>query len=112
MRPDGRSFAPQVALEPRAYDGTELEAAHTARGIRIDTGTAATRWRGERMDYDLAVWVLSNRPSSDASKSSALIGDELKGELDVPDVSAETSITTQSRTVQRGACPPTTEDGS
>jgi len=27
-------------------------------GIRIDCDTAATRWRGERMDYDLGVWLL------------------------------------------------------
>jgi hypothetical protein len=27
-------------------------------GIEIDCDTAATRWRGERMDYELGVWVL------------------------------------------------------
>jgi hypothetical protein len=27
-------------------------------GIEIDSDTAATRWRGERMDYELGVWVL------------------------------------------------------
>jgi hypothetical protein len=31
---------------------------HEADGIRIDRNTAATRWRGERMDYGLAVEVL------------------------------------------------------
>jgi hypothetical protein len=31
---------------------------HAALGIHIDSDTAATRWRGERMDYDLGVWVL------------------------------------------------------
>jgi hypothetical protein len=35
-----------------------LEQAHTELGIQIDPDTAATRWRGERMDYDLGVWVL------------------------------------------------------
>jgi hypothetical protein len=36
-----------------------LEHTHSALGIHIDPDTAATRWRGERMDYDLGVWVLS-----------------------------------------------------
>jgi hypothetical protein len=29
--------------------------ANLAQGIVIDSDTAATRWRGERMDYDLGV---------------------------------------------------------
>jgi len=31
---------------------------HTDSNIRINPTTAATRWRGERMDYGLAVEVL------------------------------------------------------
>src|SRR6202522_1437405 len=42
-----------------AYTGEELEHTHADLGIHIDRDTAATRWRGERMDYDLGVWVLS-----------------------------------------------------
>ena len=36
-------------------DGTELAAAHRELGVTIDAATAATRWRGERMDH---VWVM------------------------------------------------------
>ena len=43
------------------YDCDDLEYAHAELGIRIDSDTAATRWRGERMDYDLGVWVLCNQ---------------------------------------------------
>jgi hypothetical protein len=31
---------------------------HEASGIRIDRNTATTRWRGEHMDYGLAIEVL------------------------------------------------------
>jgi hypothetical protein len=34
---------------------------HTELGVPIDSKTAATRWRGERMDYELGVWVLCNQ---------------------------------------------------
>jgi hypothetical protein len=43
---------------PAAYTGEELALTHADLGIHIDRGTAATRWRGERMDYELGVWVL------------------------------------------------------
>jgi hypothetical protein len=42
-------------------DGTELVATHRALGIAIDATTAATRWRGERMDHALAIDVLLQR---------------------------------------------------
>jgi hypothetical protein len=31
---------------------------HAEQGLQIDGATAATRWRGERMDYGLAIQVL------------------------------------------------------
>jgi hypothetical protein len=43
------------------YDADDLEDTHAALGIHIDESTAATRWRGERMDYDLGVWVLCQK---------------------------------------------------
>jgi hypothetical protein len=43
---------------PPAYEWTALQKTHTAQGIHIDSDTAATLWRGERMDYELGVWVL------------------------------------------------------
>lgn len=36
-------------------DWTQLVAAHEAQGLRIDANTAATHWRGERMDYGMAI---------------------------------------------------------
>jgi hypothetical protein len=41
--------------EPR---GTQLALQHKASGIRIDANTVTTPWRGERMDYGLAIEVL------------------------------------------------------
>ena len=41
-----------------AVDWTALRDTHAQLGIEIDSDTAATRWRGERMDYELGVWVL------------------------------------------------------
>ena len=36
-------------------DWRHLAAAHAERGIHIDPDTAATGWRGERMDYGIAI---------------------------------------------------------
>jgi hypothetical protein len=35
-----------------------LPAVHDQQGIDIDKNTATTRWRGEKMDYGLAIEVL------------------------------------------------------
>jgi hypothetical protein len=42
-------------------DWRDLQSAHEAQGIRIDSRTAATRWRGERIDYELGVWGLCHQ---------------------------------------------------
>lgn len=42
-------------------DGTELIAAHAALGLVIDARTAATRWRGERLDHVYAIDLLVQR---------------------------------------------------
>jgi hypothetical protein len=39
-------------------------AAHHAQGMTIDSRTAATRWRGERMDYVYAMDVLVQRATA------------------------------------------------
>jgi hypothetical protein len=36
-------------------DWRQLVAVHEAQGLRIDAQTAATHWRGERMDYGMAI---------------------------------------------------------
>ena len=35
-----------------------MQAVHDQQGIHIDKNTATTRWRGEKMDYGLAIEVL------------------------------------------------------
>jgi hypothetical protein len=58
VRPDGRHYELIRCPAPPAYTGEELGHTHAELGIHIDCHTAATRWRGERMDYELGVWVL------------------------------------------------------
>jgi hypothetical protein len=82
LRPDGRHFELVRRTRSVAYDGEELEHAHAALGIHIDSSTAATRWRGERMDYHLGVWVLC----SQANRAARHAGGQNRH-----DVSAETS---------------------
>ncbi|HXI77506.1 MAG TPA: DUF222 domain-containing protein, partial [Steroidobacteraceae bacterium] len=57
LHPDGRHFE-VVRYSRPAHHWENLEATHAELGIHIDSNTAATRWRGERMDYELGVWVL------------------------------------------------------
>jgi hypothetical protein len=60
-RPDGREYEIPYRDPAPTYEWTALEDAHSALGIQIDSETAATRWRGERMDYELGVWVLCHQ---------------------------------------------------
>jgi hypothetical protein len=78
FKADGREFAP-VRWDPRSsYLGTEIEETHRAEGIVVTETTAATRWRGERMDYDHGVMLLCHKAE--------------RAERAEPDVSAETSV--------------------
>jgi len=61
FRPDWREFDFIYPAEPPTYGGWELERDHAALGLHIDEDTAATRWRGERIDYDHGVWVLCHQ---------------------------------------------------
>jgi len=61
LHPDGRHFEVIAVMPDLDYDGEELQRTHTELGVHIDSKTAATRWRGERMDYELGVWVLCNQ---------------------------------------------------
>jgi hypothetical protein len=61
-----RFTTPAGAIIPAAPDGHEpefplderLETLHMKRGLPIDARTADCQWRGERMDYDSAGWLL------------------------------------------------------
>ncbi|MEA3105958.1 MAG: hypothetical protein QOI88_563, partial [Gammaproteobacteria bacterium] len=61
LRPDGREFEIGYREPPPTYEWTALREANDAQDIHIDSDTAATRWRGERMDYELGVWVLCHQ---------------------------------------------------
>ena len=56
VKPNGESFDSVAAGHTSPLgDWQQLPAAHHEQGMHIDKNTAATRWRGERMDYGLAV---------------------------------------------------------
>jgi hypothetical protein len=61
FKADGEEFAP-VRVDPLTYyRGTEIEETNCAEGLEITETTAATRWRGERMDYDHGVMLLCHK---------------------------------------------------
>jgi hypothetical protein len=106
MHPDGRHFE-IIRCSEEAHHWEDLQNTHAELGIQIDSETAATRWRGERMDYDLGVWVLCQQaargrraaghpadPDDDSAEASDGLDEvsaETPGGLD--EVSAETSAT-------------------
>jgi Domain of unknown function (DUF222)/HNH endonuclease len=76
-KPNGESFdcLARGHTQPLS-DWCELIATHRAEHIRIDADTAATRWRGERIDYGLGIEVLLQQAKHASTRA--------------PDVSAET----------------------
>jgi hypothetical protein len=59
LKPDGQSFDSLAPGHTRPLSHwTQLPASNHRQGIHVDEDTAATLWRGERMDYGLAVDVL------------------------------------------------------
>jgi hypothetical protein len=73
LHPDGSHFDVIRHSHATSHSWDDLERAHAKLGIEIDSETAATRWRGERMDYDLGVWVLCQqaRRAQNAAEDSA-----------------------------------------
>jgi hypothetical protein len=55
---DGRAYQEAYRENRPSYEWNELHDVHEAQGVYIDARTAATRWAGERMDYDLAIFGL------------------------------------------------------
>jgi hypothetical protein len=49
----------QVPANP--HDWTDIHEINESNGVYIDERTAVTRWCGERMDYDFAVFALGTR---------------------------------------------------
>jgi hypothetical protein len=84
LKPDGQEFD---LIHPAATaHWRDLQHAHEAQGIRINRRTAATRWRGERIDYELGVWGLCHQ----AERAR-----ERRGAHRSNDVSAETSASAE-----------------
>ena len=56
------AMAPQfaTAAEDMASEILAIEREHEGFGLVIDARTAVTRWQGESMDYDLAIWAMFN----------------------------------------------------
>jgi hypothetical protein len=69
----------------RTYEWTMLQSANAARGLHIDSDTASTRWRGERMDFSFGVALLCDRELKARHRNDEPMSDE------AADVSAETS---------------------
>ena len=61
LHPDGRHFelTPHTRYAPEDSEREWQE--DWEEHYPIEPNAAATRWRGERMDYDLGVWVLCNQ---------------------------------------------------
>jgi hypothetical protein len=59
VKPNGKSFESVAPEHTQPLgDWQQLPAVHEQQGIHIDADTAATLWRGEKMDYGLGVFVL------------------------------------------------------
>lgn len=80
LHPDGRHFEVIRCSDPPEYHWNDLERTHAELGIHIDSDTAATRWRGERMDYDLGVWVLCNQANRAARNDDVAADDDVAAE--------------------------------
>ena len=74
VRPDGRSFEEHPARR-REYCWSDLVESHGEAGLDIDADTAATQWRGERMDYQMALDVLLQQRDVAAAGGVAAAGD-------------------------------------
>jgi hypothetical protein len=62
VKPDGRMFeSPKPGPVQPAEDWRQSPIARHPAGTTINEKTATTRWRGERMDYDLAIEALCQR---------------------------------------------------
>jgi hypothetical protein len=88
MKSDGEEFAP-VRVDPLTYyRGTEIEQTHRAEGPVVTDTTAATRWRGERMDYDHGIMLLCLK--AERAREEGVDGEVDDADTAPPDVSAET----------------------
>jgi Domain of unknown function (DUF222)/HNH endonuclease len=57
----GRPYHNGYRKDQQAFQWNDILSVNDTNGICIDPSTAATRWRGERMDYDMALFCLFNQ---------------------------------------------------
>jgi hypothetical protein len=67
----------RLSIEEASYDGSEIQQTHDRQGLRIESDTAVTLWRGEGMDYGLAIEVLLQHAQRDQNVSAATSGKNL-----------------------------------
>jgi Domain of unknown function (DUF222)/HNH endonuclease len=89
-RPDGREFELPYREPSPTYEWTALQDTHADHGIHIDSDTAACRWTGERMDYELGVWALCAQAERAKYENNVSAETFIEDETD-SDVSAETA---------------------
>ena len=58
LNAEGRSYHNQPRPTLAQCDWDEIHSVNEKNGVYIDSDTAVTRWRGERMDYDMALCCL------------------------------------------------------
>ena len=61
LNAEGHPYHNRRPKNPPVYDWNEIHCVHEENGIYIDAQTAVTRWRGEKMDYDMALFCLFNQ---------------------------------------------------
>jgi hypothetical protein len=66
----GRPYKGAYRADAPNYDWSTLRAVHDAAKIPIDPDTAITRWAGERMDYDLALFALFGQRDRGSAKQA------------------------------------------
>ena len=59
------------AARERVRALTRVASRATEKGLSITPATAATRWRGEEMDYDLAVFLLWDKAQREMTAAAA-----------------------------------------
>jgi hypothetical protein len=90
VKPGGSVFEDVSPSRSPAYEWTDLLDTHVEQGIRVDSQTAATRWRGERMDYGLAIQVLLQQANRGRRAETAQNSEGGQDPECGPHVSAET----------------------
>ena len=61
LNQEGRPYGSGYRKDQPAHEWNEILTVNVKKVIYIDSRTAVTRWLGERMDYDMALFCLFNQ---------------------------------------------------